>query len=84
EEITGSLTPGKRADIIMIDSKAINMQPTTDAVSILVEAAQPSNVHSVWVDGRLLKHNGNLTHLSADEVGQNATSSFKEIMSKVI
>jgi len=83
DEITGSLTPGKRADVIMVDTKAINMQPMTDAVSILVEAAQPSNVHSVWADGRLLKHKGQLTHLSPDEVGEKATKSFKDIMSKL-
>ena len=80
--ITGSLSPGKRADLIMIDTKAINMQPMTDAVSLIVEAAQPSNVHSVWADGRMLKHKGELTHLSVEEVGMKATESYQEIMKK--
>ncbi|KEO72284.1 hypothetical protein EL17_16160 [Anditalea andensis] len=81
-DITGSISPGKRADITMVDGTAINMQPMTDAVNLLVEAAQPANVHSVWADGRLLKHKGNLTHLSVEEVGRKATRSYKEIIKK--
>lgn len=80
--ITGSLTPGKRADVIMVETRSINMQPLTDPLKILVEAAQPQNVDSVWVDGRLLKRNGKLTHLSSEEVGENATRSFNQILEK--
>ena len=81
-ETIGSLTPGKRADIIMLDTNAINLQPMTDVVSLIVEAAQPVNVDSVWVDGRLLKSKAELTHLSQKDVGEKAQSSFQEIMKK--
>lgn len=82
DNITGSLTPGKRADVIMVESQSINMQPMTNPLKILIEAAQPQNVHSVWADGRLLKKNGKLIHLSVEEVGDKATRSFDRIMKK--
>ncbi|MES2512238.1 MAG: amidohydrolase family protein [Pseudomonadota bacterium] len=64
----GSLVPGKRADIIMVRSGDINMGPMTDASHLLVEAAQPSNVDTVMVDGRILKRKGKLTAIHPDQV----------------
>jgi cytosine/adenosine deaminase-related metal-dependent hydrolase len=56
----GSLTPGKRADLIMVDTRHINLAVLTDPAHMLVEAAQPANVDTVVVDGRVLKRNGQL------------------------
>jgi cytosine/adenosine deaminase-related metal-dependent hydrolase len=56
----GSLTPGKRADLIMVDTRHVNLAVLTDPAHMLVEAAQPSNVDTVVVDGRVLKRGGEL------------------------
>jgi 5-methylthioadenosine/S-adenosylhomocysteine deaminase len=68
----GSLTPGKRADLIMIDARAINIGPFTDPDYMLVDAAEPANVDTVIVDGRVLKRGGRLTAI--DTVGLMRTS----------
>ena len=60
DSIVGSLTPGKRADLIMVDTRHINLAVLTDPAHMLVEAAQPSNVDTVIVDGRVLKRGGEL------------------------
>ena len=52
---TGSLTPGKRADIILVRTTDINMTPVGDPYEALVSLAQPSNVDTVIVDGRILR-----------------------------
>ena len=39
---------------------------------MLVTAAQPSNVDTVVVDGRILKRNGRLTHLNSDQIVREA------------
>ena len=52
---TGSLTPGKKADIVIIDSKAVNVAPVIDPVGAVVCAADVSNVKTVLVDGKVLK-----------------------------
>src|SRR5262245_5710611 len=41
---TGSLTPGKRADIILVRTTDINMAPVGDPYEALVSLAQPGNV----------------------------------------
>jgi len=52
---TGSITPGKNADLVIIDTKAVNTAPVIDPVGTVVCAADISNVKTVLVDGRVLK-----------------------------
>jgi 5-methylthioadenosine/S-adenosylhomocysteine deaminase len=52
---TGSLTPGKKADIVIIDGSAVNVAPIIDPVGAVVCAADVSNVKTVIVDGEILK-----------------------------
>jgi cytosine/adenosine deaminase-related metal-dependent hydrolase len=52
---TGSITPGKKADIVIIDTKAVNVAPVIDPVGAVVCAADVSNVKTVLVDGDVLK-----------------------------
>jgi 5-methylthioadenosine/S-adenosylhomocysteine deaminase len=52
---TGSLTPGKKADIVVIDGSAVNVAPIIDPVGAVVCAADVSNVKTVLVDGEILK-----------------------------
>lgn len=55
EARTGSLTPGKQADIVIIDTKGVNIAPVIDAVGAVVCAADLSNVKTVMVGGDILK-----------------------------
>ncbi len=52
---TGSLTPGKQADIVIIDGSAVNVAPIIDPVAAVVCAADVSNVKTVFVAGEALK-----------------------------
>ncbi|MDQ2690275.1 MAG: amidohydrolase family protein [Chloroflexota bacterium] len=52
---TGSITPGKKADLVVIDTKAVNVAPVIDPVGAVVCAADVSNVRTVMVDGRIVK-----------------------------
>lgn len=52
---TGSLTPGKQADVVIIDTKGVNIAPVIDAVGAVVCAADLSNVKTVMVGGTILK-----------------------------
>ena len=60
---TGSLTPGKRADIILVRTTDINMAPVGDVYEALVSLAQPTNVDTTIVDGRVLRQSGKFTAL---------------------
>jgi 5-methylthioadenosine/S-adenosylhomocysteine deaminase len=52
---TGSITPGKKADIVIIDGGAVNVAPVIDPVGAVVCAADTSNVKTVFVDGEIRK-----------------------------
>lgn len=49
---TGSITPGKAADLVAISLKGLNTMPCYDPVSHLVHAADRDCVTHVWVAGK--------------------------------
>jgi 5-methylthioadenosine/S-adenosylhomocysteine deaminase len=50
-EQTGSLEPGKAADLIAVDLAAAHLQPLYDPISQLVYCADREQVSDVWVGG---------------------------------
>lgn len=75
----GSLKPGKRADLIMVSTENLNLGVFTDPAHLLVEAAQPSNVDTAIVDGRILKRNGQLLAMNAKEIIREAKDSLRSV-----
>jgi 5-methylthioadenosine/S-adenosylhomocysteine deaminase len=57
---TGSLTPGKKADVVLIDGRDINVAPVIDPVAAVVLCADVGNVERVYVDGVPRKQGGRL------------------------
>jgi hypothetical protein len=53
-----------------------HMAPLGDPVTAIVRSAQPYNVDTVVIDGRILKRNGRLTAIDADEVTAQAAESL--------
>ena len=60
ENRTGSLTPGKQADIVLIDATALNVAPVIDPVAAVTLCADVSNVDTVIIGGVTQKRNGKL------------------------
>ena len=60
ESKTGSLTPGKQADIIMINAGTIDLFPKNNALCTAVQGADVGSVDTVFVAGRLVKWRGRL------------------------
>ncbi len=53
EHDIGSIAPGKRADLVVLDLRDPHLHPATgDPVSLVVYAARASDVRDVFVDGR--------------------------------
>ena len=70
----GSLEVGKLADLVAVDLSALGTQPIYDPLSQLVYASQRSQVSDVWVGGRHLVRQGELTTLDSDELRASATA----------
>ena len=72
DDKVGSLTPGKQADIVLLNVNAINTAPMVDPIGTIVVFADTSNVDSVFVAGRAVKRNGKL-------VDATSTASFAKL-----
>src|SRR6201988_38051 len=64
-EVVGSLEPGKRGDVAVVNLSTLSATPKADVVSSLVYSAEASDVDSVVIDGKLVMRNRKL--LSLDE-----------------
>jgi len=68
ESTIGSLATGKFADLVAVRLADVHTSPCYDPVSQLVYAAGREDVSHVWVNGRLVVDNRNLTTLNADAI----------------
>jgi 5-methylthioadenosine/S-adenosylhomocysteine deaminase len=82
DSITGSLTPGKKADLILTRTDSVNMSPVRDPVAALVFYADVADIDSVWVDGVARKRGGKLTGLDWDAVRNRLVKSRDDIYEK--
>ncbi|MEU5963402.1 amidohydrolase family protein [Micromonospora parva] len=78
--VAGSLTPGKQADLVVVEAEAINNMPLNDAVGTLVLGADPRNICTVLVAGRTLKRDGVLVGLDLHELRREVTASRDAIL----
>jgi 5-methylthioadenosine/S-adenosylhomocysteine deaminase len=60
ERVTGSITPGKAADLVAVDLRSASLQPCYDPVSQLVYAAGREQVSDVWIAGERRVREGTL------------------------
>ena len=68
----GSLTPGKKADVIILDPSSVNFAPQVEWLSQIVFNGQPGNVEWVFVDGRPLKARGRLVDVDPAAIVREA------------
>jgi 5-methylthioadenosine/S-adenosylhomocysteine deaminase len=65
---TGSIEPGKWADITCVDLSDLHCQPVYEPISQLVYAARAEQVSDVWIAGRHQLDCGRLTHIDTDNL----------------
>jgi cytosine/adenosine deaminase-related metal-dependent hydrolase len=56
----GSLSPGKQADLVMVDARQPNMQPVHDPVNSVLMQCSLANIDSVMIAGTWRKRQGRL------------------------
>ncbi len=83
DDRTGSITPGKQADLIVVDAEAINTMPLHDAVGTLVLGADRSNITSVWVAGQVRKWAGALVGVDVDALRTQVHDSVAAITERL-
>jgi 5-methylthioadenosine/S-adenosylhomocysteine deaminase len=68
DHLTGSLEKGKSADIIAVDFSQLESQPCYDVISQLVYATGRHQVSDVWVAGKPLLKQGQLTTINTHKL----------------
>jgi 5-methylthioadenosine/S-adenosylhomocysteine deaminase len=71
DNITGSVEVKKSADLIAINLNHISTQPVYNPISQIVYAASRDQVTDVWVAGRQLLRNKELTSINEQVVFEN-------------
>jgi 5-methylthioadenosine/S-adenosylhomocysteine deaminase len=68
EDLVGSISVGKRADLIALDLTALHLTPIHNLAALLVFAAGRSDVVDAWVDGNRVLSARTVTHIEVKEL----------------
>lgn len=79
----GSLTPGKRADLVLVGGDALEQHPRTDPYGSLVFQTTVADVRTVLVDGRVVKRDGVLVDLDAVDLGRRADAAVDALLGRI-
>jgi len=82
EHKTGSLTPGKEADVILLRADRLNVFPLNDPVGAVVVGADSGNVDTVFVAGRAMKRSGQLLNVDLERARKLAIASRDYVVAK--
>jgi cytosine/adenosine deaminase-related metal-dependent hydrolase len=82
ESKTGTLTPGKEADVIMLRLDRINVLPVNDPIGAVVRGMDSSNVDSVWIGGKARKRDGKLLGVDLARISKMAYESRDYVVGK--
>ena len=79
----GTLTPGKQADVLLLDSTAINVAPINSATGAVVLGMDTSNVDSVLIAGKFVKRNGKLVGVNVNQVLKRAQAAHDALVARL-
>lgn len=81
-EVTGSLTEGKRADIVLVRTADLGIAPIGSPLGAVVRFGSPSNVDTVIIDGRIVKKAGIFVNIDVSRVISEAQESADLILAR--
>jgi 5-methylthioadenosine/S-adenosylhomocysteine deaminase len=79
---TGTLTPGKEADILILDAEAINVAPLNQVPGAVVSLMERTNVETVIVAGKVRKRKGRLLDVNIPHLRRQLENSRDYIFAK--
>jgi cytosine/adenosine deaminase-related metal-dependent hydrolase len=82
ENVIGSITVGKRADILITSCDSPRLTPLHDPIAGLVLYANTSDIDTVLIDGEIVKQKGTFVHADWNVVGNRLRRSTKAIIER--
>lgn len=78
DSVTGSLEPGKQADLVLLETRSANMFPVYDPYSAVVYSANASNVEEVYVAGECLVKGKDLARFSLESLREGLEEKMRQ------
>ena len=82
EDLYGTLEPGKKADLIVIDPFGPSMMPNNDKIASLVTAMHSGNIRDTMCDGKWLMRDRKVLTLDEDAIVEEACAHARAIYSR--
>jgi 5-methylthioadenosine/S-adenosylhomocysteine deaminase len=80
----GSLEVGKKADLLVVDTRRPHLVPAGRIVSAWIHNGQPSDIESVMVDGQFIMRNRKILTMDEDGITAEADKVGRRIWNKVL
>ena len=82
EREIGTLEPGKRARLILVNLSGFHVLPFEDPATALVYAARADDVAMTIVDGRILFEDGHLTTIEEEALRHEALAQRRKVLAR--
>lgn len=82
EKVIGSVTPGKRADLLLTRCDSPKLVPAQDPVGALVLYANGTDVDTVFINGEMVKSGGKLTKVDWPKLREELRASVDSVMAR--
>lgn len=79
----GSLTPGKRGDVVVLNVRDANTLGVENPVSAALTYAHVGNVETVLVDGRVVKRDGQLVGVDEEELHRRVLDAQRRLLAEL-
>jgi 5-methylthioadenosine/S-adenosylhomocysteine deaminase len=79
----GSLTVGKKADVVLFDFRRAHLTPSFNPVGTLVHTGQGRDIHTVIVDGRVVVDGGRATLVDEDRIRRDGAAAARNLWTRV-
>ena len=79
----GSLTPGKEADVIVLDATALNVAPLNNGPGAVVTLMNSSNVRHVIIAGKVMKWQGRLVNVNWNRLRRQIENSRDRVLARI-
>ena len=82
EQEIGALTVGRKADLVVVDSRRAHLTPATSALGNLIHVAQGRDVEHVIVDGRVVVEGGRATQVDEEQIRRDAARVTRDLWAR--
>jgi cytosine/adenosine deaminase-related metal-dependent hydrolase len=77
--VVGSLTPGKKADMIAVNLNSLHLMPAIDPISAIVYSARASDVIMTMIDGAVCYDEGNFPLVNTTDLASSALTARRKL-----